>query len=189
MAAVAAAASSDHSTDAFVPAHSHSFTPSSSLLAGSLWWSSVRGAGAIKATAVCSRLQNPGPPSIRQPQSSYLRGPGGKPRTLEEKYLICPLCEDQQSHKRQGRPGVRGEEEKLLLEQGGKLLRWAAKIRFIRPFLKVPQWDGSPLKTQITRAWSRVKPSSLKEHPSLTLFILLCFSFWWEPGAAHTCSV
>lgn len=38
MAAVAAAASSDHSTDAFVPAHSHSFTPSSSsLLARSLW--------------------------------------------------------------------------------------------------------------------------------------------------------
>ena len=71
-----------------------------------LWWSSVRRAGAIKATAVCYRLQNPGPPSVRQPQSSYLWGPSGKPHTLEEKYLICPLCKDQQSHKRQEHPGV-----------------------------------------------------------------------------------
>ena len=42
-----------------------------------LWWSIVKGAGAIKATAVCYRLQNLGPSSIRQPQSSYLRGPCG----------------------------------------------------------------------------------------------------------------
>lgn len=62
--------------------------------------------GAIKATAVCFRLQNPGRPSVRQPQSSYLPGPSGKPHTLEEKYLICPLCKDQQSHKRQGCPGT-----------------------------------------------------------------------------------
>lgn len=89
----------------------------SSLFAWCLWWSSARGAGAIKATAVCYRLQNPGPPSVRQPQSSYLRGPSGKPHTLEEKYLICPLCEDQLSHKRQERPGV-------AKGGGGKKRKW-----------------------------------------------------------------
>lgn len=64
------------------------------------------------------RLQNPGPPSVRQPQSSYLRGPSGKPHTLEEKYLICPLCKDQQSHKRQERPGVAKE------GGGGRKRKW-----------------------------------------------------------------
>lgn len=109
-AAAAAATSPDHSTDAFVPCTV--LNPPlpllifSSLFAWCLWWSIVRGAGAIKATTVCYRLQNPGPPSIRQPQSSYLRGPSGKPHTLEEKYLICPLCKDQQSHKRQERSGI-----------------------------------------------------------------------------------
>ncbi|KAM7406572.1 hypothetical protein PAMP_000943 [Pampus punctatissimus] len=72
---------------------------------------------AIKATAVCYRLQNPGPPSVRQPQSSYLQGPSGKPRTLEEKYLICPHCKDQQSHKRQEHPVV-------AIGGGGRKRKW-----------------------------------------------------------------
>lgn len=115
----AAAVSPVHSTDAFVPcscAHLHppllNLTPPSlsSLLSpgffGDLLWEEW---GAIKATAVCFRLQNPRPPSIRQSQSSYLLGPSGKPHTLEEKYLICPLSKDQQSHKWQGRPSVARE--------------------------------------------------------------------------------
>lgn len=105
---MAAAATSipDHSTDAFVPRSllRPSLLNSPLPLASppfclvSLVIQSERKTGAIKATAVCYRLQKPG--AVVQPSAPIIisAGPNGKSHTLEEKYLICPLHKDQQLH-------------------------------------------------------------------------------------------
>lgn len=109
-----------------------------------------QGRGGYQSHHCLLQTSNRGPPSIRQAQSSYLPGPSGKPGTLEEKYLICPLYKDQQSHKRQEhsgwgqlgvgvggrkREGGRGSERAIIRERRDK----TKKLHLTSPSELLPQ--------------------------------------------------